>query len=100
MAAFDGYFGLVTPLSAELARRPGQDRTGLGIDEQLRDLVLRDPLGIGVDKRRDIRRLAVDRDLARPGQGRTAVVARPERPAVFLHFGRVLSSAGRARPHA
>ena len=51
MAAADGDFALVMPASAEFTRSAGQDRARLGVDEQLRDLVLRHPFGIGGDHR-------------------------------------------------
>src|SRR5580704_17841555 len=89
MAAADRDLRLVMPAAAEFARRPGQDRTRLGVDKQLRHLVLRHPFGIGGDQGDDICRLAVDRDLARPGEGRPALFAGWERPPVFGHLGRL-----------
>jgi hypothetical protein len=94
-----GHFSLVFPAPAELPDRAGQDRTGLGIDEQLRQAVLRHPFRIVRRDRHDIGGFARDRNLPRPGQRRPAVLASQERPAIFRHLGLGQVPQHRSRQH-
>src|SRR5215472_5396454 len=74
MAAANRYLVLVRPAPTEFALGADEDRAGIGIDEEFRDLRCGEPAGIVVDECRDRGRLAVDRDLARPGEGRPTVL--------------------------
>jgi hypothetical protein len=66
--------------AAELALRADQDRAGLRVDEELRHVAPREPVGVGLHDRDHVRRLAIQRHLARPGERRAARLACP-RPA-------------------
>ena len=55
-----------------LALRTGQDRARFDIDEQLRQLAAVQPCGVVGNDLRDIAWFSIDRNLARPLQGRQA----------------------------
>src|SRR5262249_60319860 len=59
--------GLVGPAPTELPLGTHEDRAGVGVDEELRDRALRQPLAVIPDDADDVRGLSVHRDLARPG---------------------------------
>ena len=78
---------LVRPGAADFALAADEDRAGIGVDEQLRHIGFGEPGRIVLDHLHDIGRLALDRDLARPGERRAAALAGlKERPAVFGHL--------------
>src|ERR1700738_4956220 len=83
MRSGDRHFGLVLETPAKLPDSSDQDRTWLGIDEQLWNLVLRHPLRIVGYDLHHVRGLARDRDLARPGQRRPAVLSSRVGLAIF-----------------
>ena len=95
------HLGLVRPASAELALLPDEDRAGVGVDEQLRDLVGGQPVGVGLD----------DLDTSRPVSPSIGIsrgqVSVGRRPSPARRTGRrysSISSAGeaaddRARQH-
>src|SRR5690606_32193195 len=83
MDAVDRHLVLVRPGAADLALAADQDRAGLGVDEQLRHRAGGEPRAVLRDDLDHVRRLAGDRNLARPGQGRPPRFARlGERPAI------------------
>ena len=101
MAALDGDLGLVRPAAADLALAPSEDRAGLGVDEELGHVARGEPLGVGLDGAHDVGRLAVDRDLARPGERRATVFAgRREGLAIDRHLGVGEAAQHRAGQHA
>src|SRR5215218_4599225 len=63
---------LVRPRLAELPLRSSEDRTRLGVHEQLRHVALRQPLRVVVHDAHDVLRLAVYRELPRPCERRAA----------------------------
>src|ERR1700730_6265665 len=90
MASLDGDFGLMGPLATEFALRPDQNGAGIGIDEQLRDVVLRHPVCIGAHQLYDRRWRPVDRALAGPGARRPAILARLGKGSpILLHLARL-----------
>src|ERR1700739_3234568 len=101
MAARHGHFRLIAPAAAELALVSDQNGAGIGIDELFRDVVLSHPTGIGGTQLGNRGGLPVDRDLARPGQGRPAILPRARKgmPVFFISAGprRRKIEAGRTR---
>src|SRR5260370_40982232 len=90
MASLDGDFGLMEPFATEFALSSYEDRARSGIDEQLWDIVLRHPVGIGAHQPYDRRRRPIDRDLAGPGERRPPVLARLGKGApILLHLARL-----------
>src|ERR1044072_302975 len=68
--AGNGDLGLVGPRTAELALPADEDGTRFGVDEQLRRrIAARQPFAVGLDVAHHIGRLALDGDLAGPGEG-------------------------------
>ena len=67
---------LVRPAAAKLALAADEDRAGIGVDEQLGHVACGKPGGIVLDRLHHVVRFALDRDHARPGERRAAVLAR------------------------
>src|SRR5665811_590453 len=66
----DGHFHLVRPRPTELTLDSYQDRPRFCVDKQLGHVTGCEPSGVLSDDRIDVGRVSLDRDLARPGQGR------------------------------
>ena len=101
VTAGHGYFRLIAPAAAEFTLVSDQNGAGIGIDKQLRDVILSHPTGVSGGQLGDRRGLPVDRDFARPGQGRPAILpgAREGTP-VFRHFRGFEASQDRCRENA
>src|SRR5262245_9076922 len=79
---------LVGPRPAELPLRADEDAARLGVHEELGHRARREPPRVGVGDGDDVGRLALDRDLARPGERGAARLARlAVAPAVHGHLG-------------
>src|SRR5579871_304158 len=87
MRPWYGDLGLVLPATAELPDRSDQDGAGLGIDEELWDVVRAHPPRVVGGDGDDIGRFARNRDLPRPGQRWPTIFALEEGFAVLAHFG-------------
>src|SRR5208282_6911917 len=74
--ALDRDLALIRPSPAILALRAGEDRAGLGVDEQLRRRALLEPFRIAVSDSDDIRGFALERNFARPRERRAPRFAR------------------------
>src|SRR5829696_8619847 len=72
MHSADRDFLLIRPRPAELPLRSGEDRTRLGVHEQLRHVALRQPPRVVVHDAHDVLRLAAYRELPRPRERRAA----------------------------
>src|SRR6516225_787499 len=84
MQTLDGDLTLIWQSSAEFAQTPADARSGIAVDEQLRQGSARaQPLRILLDDRDDVRRLALDRQFARPCQRRD--------PSFTIAIGRAVS---------
>src|SRR5262249_5471336 len=94
--------GLVRPAPAELALRSDQDGAGLRVDEELGDIGgPREPVGVALHDLDDVRGLAFDRDLPRPGERRPATLARLRgRPPVDVDLLLFELPEDRSREHA
>src|ERR1700753_1349948 len=68
MTSGDRDFGLVFPASAEFAQLTCQNCTGFGVYEQLRQVIVRHPIGVAVCDGDDVSGRTGNRDLTRPGQ--------------------------------
>ena len=99
MRAWYRDLGLILPASAEFPGRPDQDGAGLGVDEQLWDVVRGHPLRIIRRYLHHIGRRAFDRNLPRPGQGRPTVLRLQKRAAIFGHLGLGQFPQHRSRQH-
>src|SRR5262249_29590356 len=87
MQARDGDFALIWQGSAEFAQTPADARAGIAVDEQLRQVAARgQPLSSLLDDRDHIRRLALNRQLARPYQRWDPSFAIAIGRAVSLHL--------------
>ena len=85
------WFGQAT---AELELSAVQNRTRLGVDKQFGHVARAQPVRVGLDDLDHIRRFAVDRDFARPGQRRAPALARLEiRQPIGLHGVRDIADA-------
>ena len=56
VVAGHGHLGLVRPRAAELALRPDEDRAGVRVHEQLRNIGDREPVRVGLDDLGDVGR--------------------------------------------
>src|SRR5262245_36281664 len=90
---------LVFPPHTKVSYTIDQDCAWQSFDEQFRDIILRHPFGIIRHDLHDVGRFAGDRDLPRPGQRRSAVLAFKKRPSVFGHFGIGQLAKHRPRQH-
>src|SRR5260221_5367696 len=78
MDALDRHLLLMWEGSAELPLRPGQNRAGIRVNEQLGYVAVCKPLGIAIDNLYDVGWFSLDGDLARPGEGGAARLTRDQ----------------------
>ncbi|COV78766.1 Uncharacterised protein [Mycobacterium tuberculosis] len=80
-------FGLVGPAPDIVTDAAGDDRAGLGVDEQFRHVGFLEPAPVLVDQRDDLGGLTVDWKVSWPRQrGATVLAAVHEWPPIVVHF--------------
>src|SRR6516225_1954697 len=83
----DGGLGEVRPRADQVADAALDDGPWFGVNEQFGHITSGQPAAVVVDHRCDVGGLAVDWDVAGPGQRRPAGLTRvDERPPVAVHF--------------
>src|SRR5215475_5184738 len=86
MYAPNGYFLLVWQGATEFACPSDQQRPGLGVEEQLRQWSLQNPLPVIFDDFHHVGRFTGDRELARPDKRRPARLRINKRTTICVHF--------------